>query len=244
MTTPIPVTPENKALAAAVNARMAADSRIVNSKAAMFRALGIGGAIALVGIGIGAAFFGFSYVTDSKSATEKMANAFAAALERTTIKTQGEIKLDPDAKVGFGGGTVSLDPNTTVKIDPDSTVKLDRNAKVGVSGDLARPSSEQLRPDMGSKSGGATVTNYTVFKNVKFGPGTVVTGWTFTSSEQPRPDHQYCYFAQDVGEDSSTMVKVDLAKNGVMLPNVKARNFDVAAAASSCIWFEGSSTRI
>ncbi len=42
-------TPEHQALAAAVNARMAADSRIVNAKAALLRLAGVGALMALTG---------------------------------------------------------------------------------------------------------------------------------------------------------------------------------------------------
>ena len=40
------------------------------------------------------------------------------------------------------------------------------------------------------------MTNYTVFKTVKYGKGKVVTGWKFTSNEEVSPRHEYCYYRE------------------------------------------------
>lgn len=166
---------------------MAADGRIVNARAVMLRSAGYGALVALIGVGIGAACFGFSYVLDAQSSATKIADALVAALDRTTLKTAGEVRVAEDARVKLENGTVLLDPSSmlridsTLKLDPEATVKLDRNARVSVAlSDVPRPSAAQLRPEMATRSGGAAVTNYSVFKEVQVGQGQVVTGWSST----------------------------------------------------------------
>ena len=252
-------TPEHQALAAAVNARMAADSRIVNAKAALLRLAGVGALITLTGVGVAAALFGWSLVKDERPSADKIADALVRALDRTTIKAAGEFRLAPGSSVRLDNATVALDPNATVrvgeplKLDPAATVRLDpepRNQggqEVAQSGSQQgtqpRPTPAQLRQDAKAGSGARPVTNYTIFKSVTLGQGSVVTGWSFTSSEQAAPTRQYCYYVQDVGSDVGSQFKVDVAIDGQMLPILKPRGFELAAAAASCTWFDGKATR-
>jgi len=246
-------TPENEALAAAVQARMAADGRIVNARAALLRLAGVAGLVVAVGVSAAAAMFGYSLIKDERSSADKIADAIVRALDRTTLKTSGEVRLADDARVRLESQPLTLDPNAAmriegpVKLDPEATVKLDPGARGPAprpGAETARPTAEQLQRDAKPPSGVSAVTNYTVFKSVRFGQGSVVTGWSFNSSEQTKPSTQYCYYVQGVGEvDSNAQVKVDVAVNGVMLPNLKPRNFDPAAAAAACTWFEGGATR-
>ncbi len=252
-------TPEHQALAAAVNARMAADSRIVNAKAALLRLAGVGALMALTGVGVAAVLFGWSLVKDERPSADKIADALVRALDRTTLKAAGEFRLAPGSTVRLDNATVALDPNATVrvgeplKLDPAATVRLDSEPR-GQGGQetaqqgnqqsgQARPTSAQLRQDAKPGSGARPVTNYTIFKSVALGQGSVVTGWSFTSSEQAAPTRQYCYYVQDAGLDGGSQVKVDVAIDGQMLPNLKPRGFEPAAAAASCTWFDGKATR-
>ncbi len=252
-------TPEHQALAAAVNARMAADSRIVNAKAALLRLAGVGAVMALTGVGVAAALFGWSLVKDERPSADKIADALVRALDRTTLKAAGEFRLAPGSTVRLDNATVALDPNATVrvgeplKLDPAATVRLDpeprsqggqEGGQLGnQQGAQARPTSAQLRQDAKPGSGARPVTNYTIFKSVPLGQGSVVTGWSFSSSEQTAPTRQYCYYVQDTGGDGGSQVKVDVAIDGQMLPNLRPRGFEPAAAAASCTWFDGKATR-
>ncbi len=260
-------TPEHQALAAAVNARMAADSRIVNAKAALLRLAGVGALMALTGVGVAAALFGWSLVKDERPSADKIADALVRALDRTTLKAAGEFRLAPGSTVRLDNATVALDPNATVrvgeplKLDPAATVRLDSeprspggqegaqqgsqpgNQPGNQPGAQARPTSAQLRQDAKPGSGARAVTNYTIFKSVPLGQGSVVTGWSFSSSEQTAPTRQYCYYVQDAGADGGSQVKVDVAIDGQMLPNLRPRGFEPAAAAASCTWFDGKATR-
>ena len=244
-------TPEHRALAAVVNARMAADSRIVNAKAALLRLAGVGALVALAGVGAATAMFGYSFIKDERSSVDKIADALARALDRSTLKTAGEVRIAEGSTVQLSANALKLDPDASVqfsqplKLDPDTTVKLDPNARLRVSagGETPRPTTDQMRPGQTTQSGGKAVTNYTIFKSVPFGRGKVTTGWSFASSEEASPSSQYCYYAEGGGADPTVEVTTYIASNGFMLPNVRARNFEVASAASSCIWFDGGSTR-
>jgi hypothetical protein len=117
-------THSNRALAQAVNSRITADAVMLGAKSTLWRLTGVGAMCALIGLGIGAAFFGYSYVHDPRTSVDKMAGAFIEALEKSTLKMTGEVKLDTDA-------TVKLDPNgAQVKVDPTSTVRLNASDAV------------------------------------------------------------------------------------------------------------------
>jgi hypothetical protein len=198
----------NRALVQAVNSRITADAVMLRAKSSLCRLTGVGAMCALLGIGAGAAFFGYSYVHDPRTSAEKMATAFGEALEKSTIRTTGEVKLDPQAMVRLDSkdATVRLDTkDATVRLDTkDATVRLDANAKVTVSGnpygDVPRPTPDQLRPNTPPSTNARVVTNYSVFKRVAYSKGAVVTGWSFSSNEDAAPSYEYCYYTETVND--------------------------------------------
>ena len=204
----LPANAENCVLASAVNARIKSDARLLNARAALYRLAGIGVMCAFIGAGIGAAFYGYSYTNDPTYPTEKVAKTVAAALSQVTLKTEGTVKLDPDAQIGSRS-------------------------------EIPTPSAAQLGAGATPDSKAAVLTNFTVFKNVPFNQGQVVTGWNFTSSEQKAPTHQYCYYSEQL--DGTSKVTVDLGENGRQLPQAKTRaNVDAGKAYSNCVWFKGT----
>jgi hypothetical protein len=205
----LPNTSENRVLASAVNARIKSDARLLNARATLYRLAGVGLLCALAGAGIGAAFYGYSYTNDPTYPTAKVANAVAEALQKVTFKTEGTVKLDPESTLAAGG--------------PRSEIPTPTPAQLGAG---AQPESKA-----------AVLTNFTVFKNVPYGSGQVVTGWNFTSSEQKNPTHQYCYYSEQI--DGTSKVTIDLGENGRALPQAKARtSVDPAIAYSNCVWFK------
>ncbi|WP_428491213.1 hypothetical protein [Rhodopila sp.] len=216
-------TNSNSGLAAAVNNRIRADGSMIAAKSAMWRLVGVGALCLMAGCGIGAALFGYAYVADSRSSAEKMATAFAAALDHANL---GTVRLNPES-------VVKLDPNATVKVDPNAALKVDASA-VHMTADLPHPSERQYT----GGSNARVVTDYTIFKTVEFGAGTVITGWNFTSSEQDRPNSQFCYYAAP-SVDGVISVRIELAKEGQYLPIAQnnSANVDTAAAVQKCIWF-------
>ena len=96
-------TQPNRALAQAVNSRITADAVMLSAKSTVWRLTGVGAMFALIGLGVGVGFFGYSYVHDPRTSAQKMAEAFAEALEKSTLRTTGEVKLDPQATVSSEG---------------------------------------------------------------------------------------------------------------------------------------------
>lgn len=93
----IPNTPENRVLANAVNARIKAEARILNAKAAFWRVGGWALLCAMIGVGTGAALYGWTYSRGPAIEADQVARAVAAALQTVTLKTEGTVKLDPQA---------------------------------------------------------------------------------------------------------------------------------------------------
>lgn len=203
----IPATPENRVLASAVNARIKSEARLLNARAGLYRLAGLGIACAFAGAGIGAALFGWTYARAPTVQADLVASAVARALEGLTLKTEGTVKLDPEARIGVARAET---PTPT----PDQL------------GAGARPDSQAT-----------AATNFTVFKNVPFGQGQVVTGWNFASSQQKLPTHQYCYYSEQL--DGTSKVTIDLGENGNMVVGTQQRaRIDMRAAYTNCVWFK------
>lgn len=207
----LPANAENRVLASAVNARIKSDARLLNARAALYRLAGIGIMCTFIGAGLGAAFYGYSYTNDPTFPTEKVANTVAVALSRITLRTEGTVKIDPDSKLELGGGR----------------------------SEVPTPTAAQLGAGAVPESKAAVLTNFTVFKNVPFNQGQVVTGWNFTSGDQKSPNHQYCYYSEQL--DGNSKVTIDLGENGRPLPQTKTRvNVDPIIAYANCVWFKGT----
>ncbi len=216
-------TKENRALAGAVNARVAADAALIKAKAWLIRCGALGVLALATGGGVGLAFLGVARSRDASGAAERLAATLTQALERSQLHAR-------------------LDPGSTVRLDPDARVAMDPAAnRVQLDAPMPRPSREQMRPDAAARSGVAVQTNYTVFKVVQWGSGRVVTGYNFTPDGKV-PDHQYCYFADDI--DQTTYKTVHIAAEGRFIapPNPPA-GLEPAKAAAECLWFDGRPTR-
>ena len=59
--------------------------------------------------------------------------------------------------------------------------------------DVVRPTPQQLTGD--NPSGVSVVTDFTIFKTVKYGSGVVVTGWKFPSNDETSAQKfSFCYY--------------------------------------------------
>jgi hypothetical protein len=239
-------TQPNRALAHAVNSRITADAVMLRAKSTVWRLTGVGAMCALIGLGVGAGFFGYSYIHDFRTSAEKMAQAFAEALEKSTVRTTGEVKLDPQAtvKLDANGAQVKLESTGTVRLDTSgAVVRLDPGAVVNVRvpPEVPRPTPDQIKPVPPFPTA-KPVTNYTVFHTLKYGDGNVTTGWKFTSNEEVSPNNQYCFYLEAIQDGVRTMF--DLAENGRLdRKGVAPKGIDRTSAAAYCVWFGGGSTR-
>ena len=239
----IPNNSTNAGFAASVARRLNADGSRTAAIASMYRWCGVGVGLVAAGIAVGAAAYGISYITDSRTSLEKMSEAMADALNKVTLKVDqvtGVVTLDPNTKVPLdaNGATVRLDTSgSTVRLDPNgANVKLDPS-------NFPRPSPQQLQPPSSQppRSDSHVVTDYTVFKHVKMGEGEIVTGWKFRSSEDTTPYGQYCYFMASADADTSAIFNV--ARNGTAGAAPKGLPIKFQDAINACEWFNGTATQ-
>jgi hypothetical protein len=227
-----------ESFAAVINSRLAAEARI--SKAMAFGWICGGWAIAswLIGIGVAAALYGYSFMISVKPAAEQIASALRDTFARAELKNYvtGKLSLTP-------GSELTLAPNQTVKLAEGAIVKLDPNSSVRVVGDLKvdvpQPSKQQLQLDATSGSKELPVTQYTVFKTVVYGTGYVITSWNFELPDTARPYYQRCYYEQhlDQGLAATQTIAVDGSPRPVSA--LAKLPFDFEGSLAGCAWFSG-----
>ena len=204
--------PENLALAQQVNSRLRADSSYVAARAFLFRALGFGAFACLAGIGIGAAAYGWATLNQFDTAAQKIAAAMQAALSDVTLKTKGEVTLT------------------------DNVLKLEGLPK---GGGTPTPTKAQLGEQATPASRAQVNTTFTVFKQVPYLDGQIVTGWNFKDSAD-QPYQQYCYFSRRSSEAKGQVeIKIDLAMDAKTLPQPQKSDVNLEILARNCVWHEG-----
>ncbi|GJD34319.1 hypothetical protein [Methylobacterium aerolatum] len=205
-------TPENIALAQQVNTRLRADAKYVSARAFLLRATGLGAFLCLTGAGIGAAAYGWATMNQFDTAAEKIASAMQAALSDVTLKTKGEVTLT------------------------DNTLKLEGLPKLGNG--VPTPSKAQLGEQAAPASKAQVNTTFTVFKQVPYLDGQIVTGWNFKDNAE-QPYQQYCYFSRRSNETKGQVeIKIDLAMDGKTLPQPQKSDVNLEILARNCVWHE------
>lgn len=206
-------TPENVVLAQSVNGRLRAEARMIAARAFLFRSLGAGAFSALAGAGLGAAFYGYATMNQFDSAAEKIAAAMQTALSDVTLKTKGEVTLT------------------------DNVLKLEGGLPKQAA--TPTPTKAQLGNDAAPASKATVNTSFTVFKQVPYMDGQIVTGWNFKANEES-PFQQYCYFSRRTNEQKGQVeIKIDLAMDGKTLPQPVKSDVNLAILASNCVWHDG-----
>jgi hypothetical protein len=231
-------TKANVQFADAMATRLQADSAFLGSRAAFWRYLGVGAALAGLGLATGFGLYGYSRVKGTQVTDAMLADAMKTAFETVTLKTEVTGAVTTKGIVTLKDGqVVHLDPNAAVGLDPGASVKVAGQIKIET------PSLPPPPPSSVSRSLGPTaramVTNFTVFKTVKFGRGEVQTGWVFASSNQQVPTTQYCIYMEDI-PGSGTRAQIDLGTDGIMNAQSRPQGIDGPAAYSNCVWFHGS----
>ncbi|MEN3211299.1 hypothetical protein PUR23_14860 [Methylorubrum populi] len=207
-------THENIVLAQHVNGRLRAEARMHFARAFLLRAVGVGAFSALAGIGIGAACYGYAYMNQFDSAAEKIASAMQTALADVTLKTKGEVTLT------------------------DNTLKLE-GLPAQKANAVPTPTKAQLGADAAPASQAPVNTTFTVFKQVPYLDGQIVTGWNFKANEE-RPFQQYCYFSRRSNESKGQVeIKIDLAMDGKTLPQPQKSDVNLGILATNCVWHDG-----
>jgi hypothetical protein len=223
--------------AAALNSRLEADARVATAVGFAWLCGGIAILVALTGLGLACALYGYGHLISAKPAADKIADALTRALEVAELKTSvsGKMALVPTPLKLALGQTIKLEEGATVRLDPNSSVRAVGNLNI----DMPQPSKRQLQVDTTTGNQELPFTSYTIFKDVEFGSGTVATGWDFDLADTTRPRSQFCYYTQDITKGLRT--KYTLATNGSpQRPSpLQKLPFDYDQALSNCIWFSG-----
>jgi len=214
--------------------KLFADIKLERAKTTLYQFVGVGLLAAMLGAGIGLACFGYSYVVDGRAEAQKLADAMVEALEKAHLTTTGEVKMADGSIVSLApGGQVTLVPNSTVHLDPSSIVRVTETPVTDTRSASSGPII-QSSPAPETK----VVTQYTIFRTVAFGRGSVVTGWRFDNSNQVNPTDQYCYY--DEPANDKTHLRIDLGENGIIVDSLQPRvGVDMTAAFGNCNWFRG-----
>jgi hypothetical protein len=226
----------NQRLANAIYYSVAADRFYIKGKAAFWRLFGLG----FIGLGLGASvgigFYGYSYVSRNLDREGLLSSTFVKALSEVRLRAtaEGIVQLDPREVKLAPGQTISLNSNSQLFLDPAAKVRADGEIKIeGPS--ISAPQVTSSR----AVSSVPTIVNFTVFKSVPFGKGTVQTGWIFLTSAQRAPTQQYCYYTE-ASDTPGRNVMLDIGTDEKLeTPKTLPNSFDLAAAFSRCVWFKG-----
>jgi hypothetical protein len=226
--------------AAIINSRLGVQARIARAKGFGWACGGIAIALCLTGVGALLAFYGYSRMISIRSATERVAQVFSQALEHAQLTTTvtGKMSLPPNSEIKLADGqTVKLEQRSPVKLDPSSSVRIVGDLRVNAP----QPSKEQLQINAASRSGDLPFTDYTIFRSINYGIGSVDTAWNFDLADTTRPTYQYCQYIEQLAKGKQ--VRYVIGKNGEPMKlstTVKPPlNFDFDHAFSNCVWFSG-----
>jgi hypothetical protein len=194
------------------------------------------GAIGLAAMGIGAglllACYGASFFFDTNS---KRLDALTAKVEKIALRPDRTNEL-----------IAKLDDlrHEAGKIDARIAAHL-----ASIEGSLNELNHRPIisdNPDHRGKTINANVitSEVTVFHTVPHDNGSIYTGWRYpdgASADQP-PIRQYCYWDSGTvgGALSGASVRINLANNGVRLPNITDGVPLLEDALKKCVWWNGS----
>jgi hypothetical protein len=224
-------------LAATLNSRLAADSRVSGALGFAWLCGGVGAAALLAGMGSALALYGYSTTLSARPAVEEMAAALSEAIGNAELKAtvSGKMALAPTELKLAKQQTIKLEEGATVKLDPNSSVRVVGDLKV----DMPQPSKRQLQEEATTRSNELPITSYTIFKSVPYGSGAVDTGWHFDLSDPVRPTGQYCYYRQDITKGLTTKYMLAVNNSPRRPQPLQKLSFDFDEALSNCVWYSG-----
>src|SRR5215475_8297256 len=162
----------NQRLAGAVRYSVSADRFYIAGKAGFWRLVGVGLVAFAIGSALGLGFYGYSYVTQNSDRLDILASLSKALSEvRLEATAKGTVELQPSELSLAKGQTISLDPSSRVLLDPMAKIRAD--GEIQIQG----PSISLPEGTTPRRATTPLITNFTVFKRVKFDKGQVWTGW-------------------------------------------------------------------
>lgn len=224
----------NQRLANAVRYSVDSDRFYIGGKSGFWRLVGVGLIVFGLGASIGAACFGYSYVSDKTYNQKEFSSALSKALGDVQLKAsaEGTVKLDTREITLAQGQAISLDASSRLMLDPTARVRAD--GEITVQGPIVSAAQGPNRPAAPIPN----IANFTVFKGVVFDKGFVQTGWIFLTSAQKTPHQQYCYYAEGSSDTPGRNVSIDIGLDEKPLAPKTPQDFDLAAAFDHCVWFK------
>jgi hypothetical protein len=235
MTVAISPTEFNRKLSELVRDRRRADHFYIAGRTTFWRLLGLGLLACGLGIAVGLALNGYSYIRGSGSNLHLLSTALSKALSEVHLQASatGTVQLEPSTIALAKDQIVTLDPLSRLRLDPAASIRADGEITVQAPS-ISVPSSAVSVPS--SRSPPRLISNFTVFKKVPYDNGHIVTGWIFLTSVQKAPSNQYCYYTRSI---DSFNVDLDIATDQKLAtPKKVPEGFDVLAAFNRCVWFK------
>jgi hypothetical protein len=219
--------PEDINLTRALKAESVARAHTLRSQTT--RNILYGSAALVLAGGIGAASIVYANnqkldIEALKRVIEQMPALKIATIPALTLEKPSPFKLEEGTVKIADGGTVSIDPSATVDVKGTITAQ--------------QPVQPQLSSQPQKTSDGDAIkTEVTVFNEVSFGQGTIVTGWRYSSGSSRAPATQYCYYNQIQPDGSEQTINVAFDR----IPLPAARKFipNLDAALTKCVWYGG-----
>jgi hypothetical protein len=227
----------NMRLAEIVENNISAEMFRTSGKVRFWRAVAFGLLTFGLGSAIGAACFGYSFVTRNSSNAASLSDAIVKAMSKVQLRgtAVGTVQIQPREIKLASGQTVLFDPESRLLLDPGAKIRADGEIKIQTPA-ISTPQSAPTR----AASRTPTITNFTVFKTVPFQKGVVLTGWMFLTSAQKSPTSQYCYYSEK-DDDSDVSFRVDIAADEILSDTKTVpKAFDLVSASSKCVWFDKS----
>jgi hypothetical protein len=234
MTVAITPTEFNRRLSELVRDRRHADQFYIAGRTTFWRLLGLGLLACGLGIAVGLALNGYSYIRGTGDNLGLLSTALSKALSdvRLQASATGTVKIEPNTIALAKDQTVTLDPLSRLQLDPAASIRADGEITVQAPS-VSAPSNATLPS---SSAPPRVISNFTVFKRVPYENGQIVTGWTFLTSVQKAPSNQYCYYTRSIDE---FIVDLNIAEDQKLeTPKKVPEGFDMLAAYNRCVWFK------
>ncbi len=222
-----------------------AEARMRSLRNVLFGAAAL---VAAAGIGIAAIVWANNQGLDPEVLQAALAKMPALKVEKVQLDPASTVSLRDGAQVELkNGGVVGLDPKASVSIEDggkvgvDGTVGIEPGSTVLVEGELKAQPMPTL-PDVQSqpKPAEAIARRVTVFTEIPWRGGKIVTGWEFGTGASKRPSTQYCYFSVTTGTTGASERVVHLTKNGNNYSVKPSELANADIARTKCVWFRGA----
>lgn len=148
----------------------------------------------------------------------------------------------PEIAVRIANPEVHIAQDSPLKVTQDKPFDVTQSEpfKVESPNVIARADESPRSVDNGirtdPKTGEVIKRQVTVFSNVRHGPGTVTTGWTYRDGGGGAPFSQYCYY--EASNIDNSRMRVDIASNRVPLPINTGLVPDLGEALAKCQWWQ------